>query len=559
MADQETTTAGAAARLPSVPLSANPVVRQLGVLIGIALSVALGIVIVLWSWTPNYSLLFGNLTQKDASEVVAALQQANIEYKVDENTGAVMVKSQNLHDARMKLASQGLPRGSSLGFELLQQETGFGTSRAVEAARFHRALEGELARTISTLASVQTARVHLATPKKSVFVRQKRTPSASVVVKLAPGRTLEKGQVAAVIHMVASSVPDLQASKVTVVDQRGNLLSGDMDTREMMLTANQFEYTKQLEEHYQERVEEILRPILGADNVRAQVTADVDFTITEQTEERFNPDLPALRSEQVNEQTSSQGAVAGVPGAISNQPGAGGTAPQTGAGAAGGEESAGPLNTSKRATRNYELDKTISHTRLSSGTLRRLSVAVVVDDHVTTDDQGATTRRERTPEEVSRITQLVREAIGFNAQRGDSVRVVNAAFQVPPAPEELPEIPLMEQAWVWDLAKQVGGFILVLVLIFVVLLPTLKKLTTPQPMAAGAFAGAGAGGGMVSMEGGYAGAEGGMETAEGGRAPVKLPGPGKYEDTLDAARQLVNEDPMRVAQVVKSWVSEDGR
>ncbi len=557
MADQATNNAGAA-RLPSVPLTANPIVRQLGVLIGIALSVALGIVIVLWSWTPSYSLLFGNLTQKDAGEVVAALQQANIEFKVDEATGAVMVKSQNLHDARMKLAGQGLPRGDSMGFELLQQDTGFGTSRAVEAARFHRALEGELARTISTMASVQTARVHLATPKKSVFVRQNKASSASVVVKLTPGRTLEKGQVAAIIHMVASSVPDLEASKVTVVDQRGNLLSGDMDTREMMLSANQFEYTKQLEEHYQGRVEEILRPILGADKVRAQVTADVDFTVTEQTEERFNPDLPALRSEQVNEQSTSQGAIAGVPGAISNQPGAAGTAPQTGAGAAGGEETAGPLNVSKRATRNYELDKTISHTRLSSGSLRRLSVAVVVDDHITVDDQGATTRRERTPEEISRITQLVREAIGFSAQRGDSVRVVNAAFQIPQAPEELPEIPIWEQAWVWDLAKQVGGFILVLVLIFVVLLPTLKKLTAQQPMAAGGLAMAGAAGGTMGMEG--AGMEGlGMESFEGGRTPVKLPGPGKYEDTLDAARQLVNEDPMRVAQVVKSWVAEDGR
>ncbi len=557
MADQATNNAGAA-RLPSVPLTANPIVRQLGVLIGIALSVALGIVIVLWSWTPSYSLLFGNLTQKDAGEVVAALQQANIEFKVDEATGAVMVKSQSLHDARMKLAGQGLPRGDSMGFELLQQDTGFGTSRAVEAARFHRALEGELARTISTLASVQTARVHLATPKKSVFVRQNKASSASVVVKLTPGRTLEKGQVAAIIHMVASSVPDLEAGKVTVVDQRGNLLSGDMDTREMMLTANQFEYTKQLEEHYQERVEEILRPILGADKVRAQVTADVDFTVTEQTEERFNPDLPALRSEQVNEQSTSQGAIAGVPGAISNQPGAAGTAPQTGAGAAGGEETAGPLNVSKRATRNYELDKTISHTRLSSGSLRRLSVAVVVDDHITVDDQGATTRRERTPEEISRITQLVREAIGFSAQRGDSVRVVNAAFQIPQAPEDLPEIPIWEQAWIWDLAKQVGGFILVLVLIFVVLLPTLKKLTAQQPMAAGGLAMAGAAGGTMGMEG--AGMEGlGMESFEGGRTPVKLPGPGKYEDTLDAARQLVNEDPMRVAQVVKSWVAEDGR
>jgi flagellar M-ring protein FliF len=554
MADTANTAAAAANQLPAPRLTQNPLARQLAVMIAIAASVALGVVIALWSWTPNYSLLFGDLAEKDASEVMAALQAADIDYKVDDTSGAVMVKTSQLHDARLRLAGQGLPRSGSVGFELLQQETGFGTSRAVEAARFHRALEGELARTVATLAGVQTARVHLATPKQSVFVRQKKHPSASVTVRLFAGRTLEKGQVAAIIHLVASSVPELEASRVTVVDHKGNLLSGQMDTREMMLTATQFEYTAQLENHYQQRVEEILTPILGADSVRAQVTADVDFTVTEQTEERFNPDLPALRSEQVNEQSSRAGAaLGGVPGALSNQPPAAGAAPEQAAGGvAGAEQTAGePLNQSKRATRNYELDKTISHTRLSSGTLRRLSVAVVVDDIVTTDDAGETVRQERTPEEISRITQLVKEAIGFNAQRGDSVRVINQEFLIPPPPEPLPEVPIWEEAWVWDVVKQVVGVLLVLLLILVVLRPTIKKLMA-APMVVHAPAAGAAGAGAAGAVG-----AGGVELDSSGE-PIKLPGKGRYEDTLDAARQMVNEDPKRVAQVVRSWVAEDG-
>jgi flagellar M-ring protein FliF len=570
MAEGDNTRRGAGTQMQTVRLTQNPLMQRLAVMIGIAVSVALGVVIALWSFTPNYSLLYGNLSGKDASEVMTALQQAGIEYRVDDSNGAVMVKTGQLREARLKLAGQGLPRGDNLGFELLQQESGFGTSRAVEAARFHRALEGELARTIATLSSVQSARVHLATPKQSVFVRDNGAPSASVVVKLYSGRVLEKGQVTAIVHLVASSVPELEAGNVTVVDQEGNLLSGQMDDRGMMLSATQFEYTKQLEQHYQQQVEEILTPILGADRVRAQVAADVDFTVTEQTAEHYNPDQPALRSEQVNEQESKTTSVQGVPGALSNQPPAAGTAPQQATAAAGqqtGTAAAGqtatqpaenqPLNVSKRATRNYELDKTVSHTQLSTGVLRRLSVAVVVDDRVTTDANGTETRQERTPEEISRITQLVKEAIGFSEQRGDSVQVVNAAFHVPPAPEALPEPAFWEQPWVWDLGKIVGGIVLVALLIFFVLAPTMKRLLAQTPMMAGGYtggrmlpAGAGAAGG---------GGAGGIEyLEEEGHEPVKLPGPAKYEDTLDAARQLVQEDPKRVAQVVRSWVSEDG-
>ncbi len=540
------------AQVGMVRPSYNPMLRQLGVMVGIALSVALGVVIVFWSWTPNYSVLSSSLTEKDASEVIAALQQGGIEHKVDASTGAIMVKSQQLQEARLKLAGQGLPRGGSMGFEILQQEAGFGTSRAVEAARFHRALEGELARTISTLSSVASARVHLATPKQSAFVRGKKHASASVVVKLFSGRVLEKGQVAAIVHLVASGVPELEASSVTVVDHKGNLLSSNMDSKEMMLTATQFEYTKGLEEHYRKRAEAILQPIVGEDKVRAGVTVDVDFTVNEQTAERFNPDLPALRSEQVNEQSSSLSAVQGVPGALSNQPPAAGSAPEQATAAEGNQVADGeqPINSSKRATRNYELDKTISHTRHSTGILRKLSIAVVVDDLVTNKGTGAGSeeRTKRTPEEIERFTQLVKEAVGFNELRGDSVSVINASFQVPTPPAPLPEPAIWEKPWVWDLAKQIVGVILVLVLVFVVLLPTIKRLNTAPPPSQYM---ATTGGGMA-VPGGVPGA-----SMENSGDALQLPGKGKYEDTLDAARQLVSEDPMRVAQVVRSWVAED--
>jgi len=532
-------------------LSQNPVVRQLGVMIGIAASVALGVAVVLWSQTPNYGLLYGNLGQQDAADIATALQQAEIDFKIDESTGAVMVVSGKMQEARMMLAGQGLPHSDSLGFELLQQETGFGTSRALEAARFHRALEGELARTISTLNNIESARVHLAIPKQSVFLRDHKKPSASVVVKLRTGRALEKSQVAAITHLVASSVPELETGQVTVVDHKGEMLSSPEENRQMQLSASQFEYTKQQEEHYRQRVENILAPILGRENIRAQVTAELDFTVTEQTSEMFNPDLPALRSEQLDEQASRLSPVQGIPGALSNQPPAAGTAPEQAVGSDAGAPGNGELNQSKRATRNYELDKTISHTRLSSGKVRRLSVAVVVNDKSIASGDGEAAQSERTPEEINRITQLVKDAIGFSAARGDSVRVINASFMAPEEMQPLPELPIWEQPWVWDLAKQIGGVLLVLILIFFVLKPTLHRLTVPPQIDRG-------GKGDTDEEGDESEKRGqAAALAKGAGSGYRLPGPEAYQDTLEAARQMVSEDPKRVAQVVKSWIAED--
>jgi flagellar M-ring protein FliF len=539
-------------------LQDNPIIRQIAVMVGIAASVALGVAVVLWTQKPSYSPLFGNLPHKDAVEIAQALQQAGIAYEIDQANGIVMVPSASLQEARMKLAGQGLPQSGSTGFELMQQDSGFTTSRLVETARYQRAIEGELARSIMTLANVESARVHLATPKQSVFIRKRKFPSASVVVKLYSGRSLEKGQVEAITHLVASSVPELDVSKVTVVDQKGRLLSTKKDSREMQLTSSQFEYTRELEEHYKQRIEDILAPMLGRENLRAEVTADVDFTYVEQTQEYYNPDVNALRSEQINEQQSILSDVQGVPGALTNQPPAAASAPQVAVGGAEGEAGGTPLNTSKRATRNFELDKTISHTRLPSSRLRRLSVAVVVNDRYQTGEEGQIEPVKRTAEEITRIATLAKEAVGFDIQRGDRVQVISEAFYVPQAPEPLPEIPLWEENWFWDVVRQVGGALLFLLLVFGVLKPTMTRLTrqvaTTQMTESMATAGAAAGeGALAHMQGG----EGETGLLPEDDQSLQLPGPRSYEKTLDAARNMIQDDPKRVAQVVKKWIAED--
>ncbi|HPE78416.1 MAG TPA: flagellar basal-body MS-ring/collar protein FliF [Gammaproteobacteria bacterium] len=537
-------------------MTENPWLRQIAVMVGIAASVALGVAVVLWSQAPNYAPLYGNLAEKDASQVMEALQQVGVDYRVDQASGMVMVPAAKVKELRMQLAGQGLPNSVGMGFELLQQDTGFGTSQMVEKARYQQALQGELARTIATIGAVQSARVHLAIPKQSVFVRKRQPPSASVALRLHSGRILEEGQVEAIVHMVASSIPELEPGRVTVVDHKGRLLSGDPESREMKLSATQFEHTRRIEEHYRDRIESLLAPIVGRDKVRAQVTADVDFTVTEQTQERYNPDQPALRSEQVNEEQMRGAGAGGVPGALSNQPPAAGNAPENSQGPDG--QAADAINSSRQATRNYELDRVISHTRMSPLSLRRLSVAVVVDDITNVDADGNVSVRERTPEEIERLTDLVREAVGFDTRRGDSVRVLNSSFLSPEPVADLPEIPIWEQGWFLDTVKQVGGLLLVLVLIFVVLKPTMKRLTTGHAGMAAEAAGSArvegplgdrqAGGGTQSDEGLLLGSDG---------EPVRLPGGGRYENIMDAARNLVDEDPKRVAQLVKTWMHEE--
>lgn len=536
----------------------NPWLRQMAVMVGIAASVALGVAVVLWSQSPNYAPLYGNLAEKDASQVMEALQQTGADFRVDEASGMVMVPSAKLKEIRMQLAGQGLPNGTGVGFELLQQDTGFGTSQMVERARYQQALQGELARTIATIGAVQSARVHLAIPKQSVFIRKRQPPSASVTLRLHNGRVLEAAQVEAIVHLVASSIPELEPGRVTLVDHKGRLLSDEQESRDLKLSATQFEHTRRIEEHYRARIEDLLAPIVGRDKVQAQVAADVDFTVTEQTQERYDPEQSALRSEQLNEEQTSGLGAGGIPGALSNQPPAAGSAPEDAGGQGGVEGDGTAINSSRQSTRNYELDRVISHTRMAPISLRRLSVAVVVDDIATVGADGTVGVRERTPEEIERLTELVREAVGFDARRGDSVRVMNSSFLNPEPVADLPAVPIWEQGWFIDIVKQVGGLLMVLILIFFVLKPTMRRLTASHAE----LAGGGDDAERARVEGPLASADGtagdGQDLLLGSDGqPLQLPGGARYENIMDAARQLVDEDPKRVAQLVKTWMNEE--
>lgn len=537
-----------------------PFLRQLGLMIGLAASVAIGVGVILWSQTPSYSVLFSGLEQKDSAAVVEALQKSGGEYKLDPATGAIMVPAAKLHEMRLSLASQGLPNGSAQGLEMLQKDSGFGTSQFLESARYYRAMEVELARSIQSISTVQSARVHLAIPKQSVFVREREQPSAAVIVHLYSGRTLEAGQVAAITHMVASSVPNLEASQVTVTDQNGKLLTSPKRSDEMALSADQFEYSQKVESSYADRIVNILAPVVGMEGVHAQVTADIDFSATEQTQELYNPDTPALRSQQASQELNNGSLDAGVPGALSNQPPGAATVPQAvqqppAAPGAAGAANAGRSRSSN--TSNYELDKTISHTRMSPGRVQRLSVAVVVDDRLLANGQ----RRPHSPEEMERLSQLVRDAVGYTVERGDSVSVTNLAFNAPLV-EEIPEPAMWEQPWFWDIAKQLLAGLAILLLVFAVLRPMMRNLSRKEEPAVAGAAGTGAGVGMpgqggTPLEGAVAEDRLTLTSGTPGAQPLLPPSEQERHDLIEQARAIVDTEPALVAQIMKGWVNED--
>ena len=527
-------------------------VRQIGLLVGLAASIALGFAVVLWSQQPDYSPLLSDLSGVDATQAVDVLRANDIPYKIDTNQGGLLVASEHLHRARMQLAAIGIADNPSVGFELLDKEQGLGTSQFMENISYRRGLEGELARTIASLKSVRSARVHLAMPKSSVFVRDERKPSASVFVELASGRQLQEEQVAAIVNLVASSVPQLSSSEVTIVDQNGRLLSDQGQTAATALAAHQFEYTRKYEQVLVKRVHQILEPVLGRDKFKAEVSADLDFTAVEQTEEIYNPQTSSVRSEQtLDERKNGAAAVAGgVPGALSNQPPAAGT---TDAAAVAAEQTAtGPSGTSRRqATRNYELDRTISYTKRPQGSINRLSVAVVVDNRPSQDGTQAPWPQE----ELDRLTELVRGAVGYDDQRGDRVTVVNAAFApVEIVEPEVAEIPIWEQPWFQQWSKRAVAGILLLILIFAVIRPIMKSLSNDgakQKQLALAVANAQAAQGGNPPPGMMA------QAGAGNNRTALLPGPGRsYDMQLSAAQGLIADNPQRAAQVLKQWVGE---
>ncbi len=539
-------------------MSRQPIMKQVMFLVAIAASIAIGGYVLMWSQTPNYQVLFSGMQPKESSEVVAILQQSNIDYKLDPTTGALLVPASEVQALRMKLAAEGLPHSSTRGMEMLDGDQGFGTSQFVERARYQRAMEEELSRSISQLNNVESARVHLATPKQSVFVRDRKAPTASVIINLYAGRNIDPGQVTAITHMVASSVPNMSNADVTVVDQRGRLLSKNDRDANVALSDTQLEYTQKLEKGYISRIEDILSPIVGMDGVRAQVVAEVDFTVTEQTQESYNPDLAALRSEQIQEEKRvGAGGAFGVPGALTNQPPGGGVAPEAVATtqplAANGEvvtttPAPIPGSSSKNSTRNFELDRTISHTRVAPGSVRKLSVAVLIDERRSLDAEGNVITTALTESEMTRINALVMDAIGFNQARGDSLNVVNAPFMAPVSVAALPELPIWEQTWVWDVAKQALGAFLVLFLVFGVIRPAFKDLNkipvTDKQNSDG---------NAQSLTAAQAAAK---PTDRDEIAKITT-GSADMEEQLNNVRSLVQQDPALVAQVVKNWSASD--
>ena len=541
--------------VPSRSLLEIPGLKQIGLLVGVAAAVAVAIWLVLWSQGQNYSVLYGQLSERESGQVMDALTAAGIEYKLSPS-GAVSVPESKVQEARIRLASQGLPQSDSMGIEMIQKESALGTSSMMETARYQSVLETELARTIVKVQGVESARVHLALPKPSVFLRDAHKATASVMLQLYPGRRLEPGQVAAIVHLVASSVPELAASDVTLVDQAGSLLNSPDESAEAAASTRQLEYTRKLEEGYQRRIIELLEPMVGAGRVRATVTADLDFTVTEETRENYDPQKTAVRSEQTSNETRKGGdGVEGIPGALSNQPpgtsGApviAGATPTPGtpaaAAAAAAAANSGPSSSAQRSTRNFEVDRTLSYVKQPVGNLKRLSVGVVLDDWQKVDADGKATTAPMSDTDVKRFTQLIRESIGLKEDRGDQLNVLNQAFKTNAPIAPVDGLPLWETPWVTQLAKQIVGAGLVLLVAFLVLRPLMKSLTKPvSRLTAGSAESGDAAGDRLSISG------------QGGKAIKLAP---SFEQQIAAARTLVGQDPKRAAQVVKDWVAADG-
>ncbi|NCN88143.1 MAG: flagellar basal body M-ring protein FliF [Gallionella sp.] len=527
-----------------------PSQQKLGLIVAVAATVALLSGLWLWGQTPDYRVLYANLAERDGGAVIESLQQQNIPYKFAEGGGALMVPASRVHEVRLKMATLGLPKGGTAGFELMENQK-FGTSQFLEQVNFQRALEGELARSVQTMAAVSNARVHLAIPKPSVFIKDKQKPTASVVLALYAGRALDEGQVNAIVHLISSSVPEMRAENVTVVDQNGNLLSASADGKRQMLDASQMKYVRQIEQDYVQRILDILSPITGTQNVRAQVTASLDFTEKEQTSESYAPNQPpnaaAVRSMQSTESLDGVKTAGGVPGALSNQPPVPATAPIVApANALPAVNGAATEKSLKEQRTNYEVDRTIQHTRLPVGNIKRLSVAVVLNNRSVADAEGKMVSTPYSEEEKNQISALVREAVGFEVTRGDSLNLLNSAFN--DTQEVLEAIPLWQQPEIIALTKDLLKYLLigggVIYLLFGIIRPAFRRATENA----------------MEQEEHSEGEEGGGTEGEEGSAKqdgTHRQSGNSYDHNLQVAKQLAKDDPKIVATVVKEWVNKE--
>ena len=525
--------------------------QRMRMALGLALFIAVGAIGLIMGRQAEWRVLYANLADKDGGAIVAQLSQMNVPYKHAEGGGAILVPADKVHDTRLRLASQGLPKGSVAGFEMMESNR-FGMTQFQERLTFQRGLEGELTRSIQGLSSVQSARVHLALPNQNGFFREQQKPSASVLVSLNAGRTLDRSQLAGIVHLVASSVPEMNTNAVSVLDDTGKLLSMSADGSQGGGDAQQLQYVQQLEQSYSRRILDILEPIVGRQNVKAQVSAELDFSQTESTSESHKPnqtpDATAIRSQQTSETSGgAAGNAAGVPGATSNQPPGPASAPINApnqALSAGAGGAAGAAGSKRESIINYEVDKTVRVVRGGTGVIKRLTAAVVVNHQTSTDDRGKTTTTPLTDQQIEKMTALVRETIGFNKDRGDSVNLMNAPF----AKEKitLAELPLWKQPELQDLLRSfawpVGTLLFGVLVLMGLVRPALKTLAVSRP--------------AMSRTGGQLDA---IESEEPNRP--QLPPPARSNQTsagelaLNDARKLTRENPAAVANIVKTWMN----
>ncbi|WP_313398417.1 flagellar basal-body MS-ring/collar protein FliF [Stenotrophomonas sp.] len=526
-------------------LQSLQITRRLGLMAMIAVAVAAGLFVFFWAQKTPMVPLYTGLDQKATAEATDLLRAAQIPFALDAATGAITVPEKNIHDARLKLAGSGLTDSGRLGFELMERDPGFGVSQFVENARYQHALETELVRTITALRPVRDARVHLAIPKPSAFTRQRDVASASVVLELRGGQQLERNQVDAIVHMVASSIPDLAPERVTVVDQSGRMLTIADPNSDAALNAAQFDQVRRLEGSYNQRIRELLEPMTGAGRVNPEVSVDMDFSVVEEAREIYNGEPQKVRSEQISENSSTAQGPQGVPGAASNTPPGPAAAPAT---------AATPTETSKNATRNYELDRTLQHTRQPAGRVNRVSVAVLVDHVPRAGANGKVSDQPLSAAELTRVEALVKQAVGFNAERGDTVSVMNAPFVREAVPVDAPN--WWENPQVRDALRLVLGAIVVLALLFGVLRPALRQIAGPPKALPGALDDPLRADVQVLDDGTEMPALAADRLQLDGAPTLALP-VDAYEERLRMAREAVKTDSKRVAQVVKGWVAND--
>jgi flagellar M-ring protein FliF len=522
--------------------------------LGVALFVAIGVVGLVMGRQAEWRVLYANLADKDGGAIVAQLSQMNIPYKHADGGGAILVPADKVYDTRLRLASQGLPKGAVGGFESIDANR-FGMTQFQERLAFQRGLEGELTRSIQALSSVQSARVHLALPNQNGFFREQQKPTASVVVGLNAGRTLDRAQLAGIIHLVSSSVPEMSANSVSVLDDTGKLLSSPPDSAGALggagggVDAQQLQITQQIEQQYMRRILDILEPVVGRGNVKAQVTAELDFTQSESTSESHKPESTTIRSQQTSESTNGQGALpSGVPGASANQPPAASSAPINGPAqtmtSAGSTASSG---TKKESTTNYEVDKTIKMVKGGTSLVKRVSAAVVVNHLSVTDAKGKVTTTALTDVQLEKMTALVRESVGFSKERGDSVNLMNTPFVQ--EKQVLVDLPLWKQAEVQDLARSfawpLGTLLFAIVVLVGAIRPGIKMLSEAQKKSAT----------QVRQLEAISEENIGRPQLMGQDRSLALEGPSVSDMAIEDARKLTRDNPVAVANIVKSWVN----